>query len=197
MSRVLLFDLGGVLIDNVTFEELPLLLSAPMERAALQDRWLHSPAVQYYERGEIDADTFAADFVDEWALSSSPAQFLEAFATWPRGFFPGAVELLADLRKRHTIAFLSNCNAIHWERLAHVLDHADHAFSSHEVRAVKPEPAIFRHVAETLGCASEEITFFDDSATNARAAIAAGMRAYHTMGFDALRRTIESLRLSA
>ena len=125
MSRVLLFDLGGVLIDNVTFEELPCLLPAPMERAALQDRWLHSPAVQRYERGEIDADQFATDFISEWSLSLSPAQFIETFAAWPRGFFPGAVELLADLRKRHTIAFLSNCNAIHWERLAHVLDHAD------------------------------------------------------------------------
>ena len=194
-ASVLLFDLGGVLIDNVTFEALPALLPAPMARTAMQKRWLNSPAVQRFERGEIEPGEFAERFVNEWALGISPAEFLEAFAAWPRGMYPGAAETLGRLRRRHTIALLSNCNVVHWARMQPVLAHADHAFSSHECGLVKPDPAIFHHVVATLGCAAQDVTFFDDSAANVSAARELGMQARHTVGFDALKQAVFELGL--
>jgi putative hydrolase of the HAD superfamily len=195
--RVLLFDLGGVLVENATFPELASLLSPPVDMSALQDRWLDSAAVQRFERGLITEDEFSAGFVSEWGLEIDPARFLAAFAAWPRGPYPGALELLDRLRGRFTIAVLSNCNSIHWRRLAGVVGRADRAFSSHQLGLVKPDAAIFERVVRDLDCPPARIVFFDDSLRNVNAARAAGLQAHHTVGFAALRDTIEALGLLA
>jgi putative hydrolase of the HAD superfamily len=194
---VLLFDLGGVLVENATFQELASLLPTPVDMSALQDRWLDSAAVQKFERGLISEDEFAAGFVSEWNLRIEPARFLAAFAAWPRGPYPGALALLGRLRGRFTIALLSNCNSLHWRRLADVVDHTDRAFSSHQLGMVKPDAAIFERVVQDLDSAPETICFFDDSLRNVNAARAAGLQAHHTVGFEALRATIKAQGLLA
>jgi putative hydrolase of the HAD superfamily len=194
---VLLFDIGGVLVENATFQELARLLPPPVDISALPDRWLDSAAVQRFERGLITEEEFAAGFVDEWALEIEPARFLAAFATWPRGPYPGALALLERLRGRFTIAVLSNCNSLHWRRLADVINHADRAFSSHQLGLVKPDAAIFERVVQALDCAPDRIGFFDDSLRNVNAARAAGLLAHHTVGFEALRDTITAQGLLA
>ncbi len=50
-------------------------------------------------------------------------------------------------------------------------------FSCH-VGAIKPEPAIYRVLIERLGCAPEEIVFFDDLERNVSAARALGIKAF-------------------
>ena len=51
--EVLLFDLGGVLMDFAGFEELARLVPVVFDRSQIRDLWIHSPAVQRFERGEI------------------------------------------------------------------------------------------------------------------------------------------------
>jgi putative hydrolase of the HAD superfamily len=192
-----MFDLGGVLIDNATYEELPKLLPTPIDASTTFERWAGSAAVHRFERGEIDADAFAASFVEEWDLAIAPAAFLAEFAGWPRGPYPGAMELLADLKGRFEIAILSNCNAVHWARLSEIVGQADRAFSSHLRGRMKPDAALFDLVVRELGRPPGEICFFDDSLRNVTAARAAGMKAYQTVGFEALREMIGSLGLES
>lgn len=193
--RVLLFDLGGVLVENSTFEELSVLTGGRFTDDQLRERWLASPSVRSYERGEIETLRFCRAFLQEWQLDITPALFEERFSDFPKGPFEGVNALLANLRNRYTIAFLSNCNDLHWTRLAGVLDWADYAFSSHLIKAVKPDRASFEYVARSLDVEFEQIAFFDDSATNVRAANGLGMRAYQTVGFDELTKVITQLAL--
>jgi putative hydrolase of the HAD superfamily len=192
---VLLFDLGGVLVDNAIFEDLPDLLPTPLPKGDLHELWLSSPAVRRFERGEIDADAFAAQFVSEWGLTLAPSAFLERFATWPKGFFAGAGPLLTRLRRRYRIAYLSNSNAVHWRGFSDILSHADVAYASHICGLVKPDPALFRLVVDDLGCAPGDICFFDDSAGNVRAAQAFGLDAHLTVGVDQLTAKLQALGL--
>ncbi len=67
-----------------------------------------------FERGELAADEFASRFISQCGLSIAPEDFLERFASWPKGFFPGAGALLTAIRRDYTIAYLSNSNAIHY-----------------------------------------------------------------------------------
>lgn len=194
-TKVLLFDLGGVLIENSTFEELAILTSGSIAEEELRERWLASPSVRRYERGEIETQNFCHSFVQEWELDITPAQFAERFSGFPKGPFRGVEALLNTLRARYRIAFLSNCNDLHWKRLAYVLDWADYAFSSHLIEAVKPDRASFEYVARTFDVDFEEIVFFDDSTTNVRAASDLGIRAYRTDGFDQLMDVIKALQL--
>src|SRR5256885_15418243 len=113
---VLLFDLGGVLVENVGFERFNALLPSPIPTEELKTWWLASPAVRAFEVGSCTPEAFARGVVAEWQLPLSPNAFLEAFSYWPKGLYPGASELLATLRERHVVACLSNSNAIHWQR---------------------------------------------------------------------------------
>ena len=192
-TTILLFDLGGVLIENNVFIDLSKLLLEPIDGPTLQRRWLESPAVRDFERGYTTPDVFAAAFIEEWNLDLSAVDFIELFAGWLRGPFPGAVDFLDDLRKRYTVAYLSNSNCLHWERLKPVLDYADHAFSSHLYGIVKPEIEIFERVIRDLTVSAEQIHFFDDSIQNVIAARESGMRAHHTVGFSALKKAMSEL----
>lgn len=195
--EVLLFDLGGVLVDNATFDELPTLLREPVDDEELRRRWLFSPSVQAYERGAISTDEFATAFVAEWRIDLAPADFLARFECWPRGPFPGALELLERTRETYRLALLSNCNAVHWERLAPFRDRVHAAYSSHDLGLVKPDPAIFARVVEALQVDPQAICFFDDSPPNVEAARALGMTAYCTRGLAELEHALESLAQTA
>lgn len=87
---VLLFDLGGVLVENVGFERLNALLTTSLPLEELKARWLASTAVRSFEVGACSPDSFASALVEEWQLALSPNAFIEAFASWPKGLYPGA-----------------------------------------------------------------------------------------------------------
>lgn len=194
---VLLFDMGGVLVENAHFEDLPKLVPGPLPEGDIYDQWLNSTSVQRFERGQISADEFSSDFVAEWGLLMAPSAFMERFAAWPKGFYPGAAPLLTRLRRNYQIVYLSNSNEVHWSGFANILQLADAAFASHLCGLVKPDPAIFRLVINELGRDPGEICFFDDALRNIDAARAAGMDAHLTTGFDKLYATIQSLGLDA
>lgn len=73
---LLLFDLGGVLVENRTFQRLKCLAPEAVDSDTLKDRWLHSPTVRRFELGQSTAAEFAAAFIAEWGLSISADAFL-------------------------------------------------------------------------------------------------------------------------
>jgi putative hydrolase of the HAD superfamily len=189
---LLLFDLGGVLLENVGWECFNALLSAPMALEAMKTRWLASPAVRAFESGSCSAEKFAAQVVEEYGLAISAQEFLEAFATWPQGLYPGAAELLAQLRSRFRVACLSNSNAIHWDRFGGFSDHFHVPLSSHLLGTVKPDAACFARALQECGVEATDAVFFDDSLTNVDAAREFGLRAFHVNGLAEVRQTLES-----
>lgn len=188
--RVLLFDLGGVLVENVGFERLNALLTTPLPLEDLKTRWLESPAVRAFETGSCPAEKFAADLVAEYRLPLAPAEFLEAFTAWPRGFYSGARELLEQLRRRYRVACLSNSNAIHWDRFNGFAGHFDVTLSSHLLGVMKPDAGCFERALAACDVEASDAAFFDDSFVNVRAARHAGMRAFHVDGLAEVRRVV-------
>lgn len=185
-KKVLLFDLGGVLIENNGSAALAAMLPVPVEASELWRRWLASPAVRQFERGEISAQAFASAFVDEWQIELEPSAFIAAFATWPKGLFAGAEDLLRKLKARHHLACLSNTNAIHWERFPALHALFDSRFLSHEMGFVKPDRGAFEFVLARLNARPEDVFFFDDLLINVSAARKVGINAFHTETFSAI-----------
>ena len=112
---VVLFDLGGVLIDFGGVDPMKELAGIESDDE-LWSRWLTCRWVRSFERGECSAEHFAAGVVDDWGLSVEPAAFLEAFESWPGGPLPGADLLLERVRQIVPAGCLSNTNALHWEQ---------------------------------------------------------------------------------
>lgn len=182
-DRVILFDLGGVLVESVGRERLAALLPYALDHDQIMERWLQSPSVKQFERGRISAEAFAQKFIEEWRLPLDPAAFIDSLAVWVTGWFDGAQALVQALRARHHVACLSNTNAVHWARLADVVASFDSCFASHLIGTLKPEREAFEHVLADLRIPAEAVYFFDDLAPNVDAARAVGMNAFQVAGF--------------
>lgn len=187
---MLLFDLGGVLVENSGFQRLSQLLKTSRDPDSIKDRWLTSIAVRRFELGQFSPNEFANAFTSEWDISLSPEDFLAEFATWPRGFYSGAPEILRLLRTEHRVGCLSNSNALHWERFGGFKRDFDFTFSSHLMGCIKPEKQAFHHVLKACAAEPEETYFFDDSLPNVRSAEEIGLKAFHVEGFNEVMRIL-------
>jgi putative hydrolase of the HAD superfamily len=193
---VLLFDLGGVLIDFAGFEELRRLLPDAPDLSTIRRRWIGSESVHLFESGAISAQKFALEFIQEWRLKLLPEDFLRDFARWPRGLYPGAAQLLRSLGKTHRLACLSNSNELHTDRHRRSLEgHIERFYFSNELGLAKPQLEIFDRVIMELDSPPERIAFFDDTEINVEAAENTGISACCAEGVQGLRNRLECLGL--
>ncbi len=184
---ILLFDLGGVLVEASGRAALRELAPAEMSEAAILAKWHASKAVLAFETGQITADRFSQDFVRDWGLSTSPQAFLDSFRGWVKGFYPGALEMLALLKKRHRLACLSNTNEIHWSRLSQAPAYFEQCILSFETGWMKPQVHAYEAAAQALAAEYSTIWFFDDLEANIEAARALGMQAVRVSGLEETR----------
>jgi glucose-1-phosphatase len=195
-TRVVLFDLGGVLVDWDGIEPLVRLTGGRLDRESARRFWIDSPSVRAFERGLCRPPEFPAGAVRELDLALRPEEFLVEFASWDRGPLPGAEELLEELRPRCRLACLSNNNEIHWRR---AIDRLGRFFSvrysSHETGRFKPDREAFEGAADDLGVPAGDILFLDDNPECVRAAQDFGLRAREARGVAGARRALEGAGL--
>ena len=183
--RVVLFDLGGVLVDFTGTAPLLRWLEGRLTPEQIWPLWLRSPAVRAFERGAVAPDVFADRLIADLGLPVDRRQFLDDFAEWPIALYPGAADLVARIPPSYVRGTLSNTNVVHWPRIEKWLKAGgpfDHHFPSHLTGKLKPDREVFAHVAETLACAPSAILFLDDQPLNVEAARAAGLRSVQARG---------------
>lgn len=187
---VLLFDLGGVLVEFSGVRDVAPFLRERLSEAEIRDRWRHCPHTRQFGNGEIGRREFGERFVRGWNLSVSPEDFLREFRTWSKRLLPGAAELLASLRPRFRLAALSNSNELHWERNTNdlgLIGMFETAISSHQIGLCKPDPRAYLVTLERLGVPPEAVMFFDDVPAHVAAAAALGIHAFQVEGVGDVR----------
>ena len=187
---VLLFDLGGVLVEFSGVQDLAVLLQGRLSESEIAEQMSHYLPAEQFGLGKLSREEFGNRFVQDWNLELSREDFLREFQSWSKRLFPGAVELLALLRPRFRLAALSNSNELHWERNTHDLgvnDLFEIAISSHQVGLYKPDPQMYLIALDRLGVSPDRVMFFDDVHTNVTAASALGIRAFQVEGVEGVR----------
>jgi putative hydrolase of the HAD superfamily len=193
---VLLFDLGGVLIDFAGFEELGRLLPGRPDRSDIRSRWIESVSVQHFERGAITPIDFACGVIGEFELNLSPDDFISRFVEWARGPYPGATSLLQRVAATHRTACLSNSNELHTSLHRRSMEPLmERYYFSDELGMVKPDPEVFKHVIRDLAASPDQVAFFDDTPVNVQAAREAGLEAFEVDGIDQLSARLQQLGL--
>lgn len=194
---IVLFDLGGVLIDFGGVAPMKALAGIESDDE-LWRRWLSCRWVRSFERGDCSEEAFAGGVIDDWRLPIEPQAFLDAFRTWPGGVLPGAESLLREVQQSVPAGCLSNTNALHWSHNFSrwpILDAFDYRFLSFELGHVKPDRDLFDHVAGLLPVPPDRVLFLDDNAVNTDGAMAVGFRAAHVRGVDEARAALVALRV--
>jgi len=196
--RVVLFDLGGVLVE---FDGTRPLVEMTAGRLDLEDArkfWIQSPAVRRFETGRFSPSEFAEEAVKELGLSMDAQVFLEAFISWEKELLPGALDLLGEIRPRFVTACLSNNNPLHWDLLRDRFgmdQKFDRCFLSHEIGLIKPDPEFFRYVLSTLGVEAEEALFLDDNPEHVQAAAGLGIEAIRVEGVSGAREALKATKV--
>lgn len=184
--KVLLFDLGGVIIDLYPQQTISAFahLANKMEEeitAAHQEAALF----QQYEKGLISNETFRLGVRQQFKFLTPDPAFDKAWNAM-LGDIPS--EILASvetLKTKYKCCVLSNTNAIHEKAfhqilakqhgLQHLNELFDKVYFSHELNERKPDEAIYLKVISDLGLQADEVLFLDDSEVNIAAAQAVGM----------------------
>jgi len=197
--QVILFDLGGVLVEVDGVIALQRRLGEQLPPEEVWQRWLTASAwVSTFESGKCTPEAFATGIVTEWGLAVTAEAFLDNFRHWPKRLFPGVQDMLALLAQRCTLACLSNTNSVHWPHVRDTLGLnglLHRYYLSHEIGHLKPTRAAFEHVLADLGCPPSCVIFLDDNQLNVDAAQDVGIQAYRTVGIAEVQATLQSLAL--
>jgi HAD superfamily hydrolase (TIGR01509 family) len=198
--EVILFDLGGVLVELGGVPKFMEWLDHSMSVEEMWQRWLGSPAVRRFEIGQATIEEFGVALVREFGLPVGPEEFIDAFTYWPRAPYPGVEPLLASLRDSYRLACFSNNNELHWERIRNGMglgQYFESSFLSHVIGRLKPDREAFQFVVSSLGVAPERILFLDDNQLNVDGALSAGMHARRTRGFAEVVAALEEFGIAA
>jgi putative hydrolase of the HAD superfamily len=139
-------------------------------------------------------------FGNESGLSIEEEQ-VEQLRRWDTEMWSGInSQMIVWLKNLHfagmVTALLSNMQvdmAAHARKSFDWLKYIDHQVFSCEVRAIKPDPAIYKYCLLKLGTQPEESLFIDDREPNVQAALAMGIRAIRFQSVQQLRADLKAI----
>jgi 2-haloacid dehalogenase len=198
--RVVIFDLGGVLI-NWDPRHLYRKLFAGDERA--MEAFLSGVCTVEWNERQDAGRTFAVAVAELLPRHADKVDLIEAFGRrfdeMITGAIAGTVEILADLKHAGVPRYaLTNWSAETFppqrDRFP-FLSWFDGIVVSGQEGVIKPDPRIFSILLDRYRIAPGEAVFIDDNPKNAAAAEALGIHGIHFRSPELLRRELEKLGL--
>ena len=192
LIKAVVFDMDGVLCDYRIERRLALLAawsgrSADAIHAAIWRSGFEDDA----ERGAISADDYLKGFGERMGYPLTAAQWIEArkVATEPD---PAVLSLARQLGRDRVIGMLTNNPWLLKRHIAEVFPAVPEIFGaramfSAELGRSKPDPEVYRRLADRLRIAPSEILYFDDDEPLVMGAREAGLTAYRVGGAAAVR----------
>lgn len=184
MRRVIVFDVGGVIVRwqplELMREHLPM-VAADVAFEQVFQGWARGADWGEFDLGRIEADLLADRLA---ARTGYPVEALRSLlAAVPQHLQPmrESVALIERLRAAgHRLALLSNMPrpyADHLEATHECIGWFEQRAWSGRLGLMKPDRAIFEHVAQALAIDPPEALFIDDHLGNVEAARALGWSA--------------------
>ena len=166
-----------------------------LEPEEIARRLRSSHLVVDFESGGVDGPGFVNEVSRLLEVDLSYDRFCEI---WSSVFLPDTLipeSMVESIRKRYRTVLLSNTNPIHFDMLSAtypILRHFDAYVLSHEVKAMKPLPAIYAKAIEEARCPAANCFFTDDVAEYVEGARQAGIDAVQFENCEQLTRELRS-----
>jgi FMN phosphatase YigB (HAD superfamily) len=189
MTKAIIFDLGGVLVDldfsscvkhfkeDIGYDKITEILDPSHQKGIYSD----------LEEGLLPPDAFRNLILSESRPDSTPEQVDRCMWSLLVGMDSYKVQYLNDLSKKYGLYILSNNNPVSMQRCHEVftlsgLDYK-HVFKkefiSYQMKLLKPGQAIYREVVRQIGFPADQLLFIDDSLSNVQAAESVGIPSLH------------------
>lgn len=192
MSKAIIFDLGGVLINlnmSAVHQQLgrlgvrPDLLFVPTastDTSTVCNGLSVSSLIADYQVGLMTTVQFVDVILPHCVPGTTRQVVIDAWNSCLLDLPLARLDLIKSLRQQgHRTYLLSNTNDLHWQFIVEhhfsrpgytVADLFDAHFLSHEMHLAKPHDDIYRAVLDRLPVPSNECLFIDDSEPNVLAA---------------------------
>ncbi len=177
-----LFDIGNVLVDFDTDNLLREMAQAGgRESHALTEKDLSM--IDAVEKGWLTDEEYVG-YLNQakglsWTVGDLVAVWSRMFSINETGFGLFAAAKQSEETRVHTVSNIArhHIDAIEgkWKGF---FDGVDRLFLSYQIGSRKPDPAIYRHVLDSLGVAGGECFFIDDRPENIEAARDEGIEAH-------------------
>ncbi|GAB3641337.1 HAD family hydrolase [Spirosoma arcticum] len=196
--KILLFDIGGVLLNNGWGHESR---EKAAQRFAInyeEMNVLHTFIFNTYETGKITLDEYLDTVVFSHPRSFSRDEF-KAFMFAESVELPGMLAWLMEWKRTRchfrVIAVNNEGRELNQYRIAKFNLHEvfDAFVSSCEVGMVKPDPGIWRLAMGIAQAKPEQCVFIDDRIMLVRAARKLGIKAHHHETFEMTKQLLEDL----
>jgi putative hydrolase of the HAD superfamily len=188
---VLLFDLGGVVVDidfRRCFRRWAEASGTSIELIA--SRFSVDTAYEQHERGTLDITAYFEQVRTGLGVDLDDEALLEGWNDIYIGMVPGIGPLLAAAATDFPLYAFTNSNPTHqavWsKRFAVELEVFTETFVSSDIGKRKPERGAFDAITEMIGNPAPRVLFFDDLAENVAGALEAGLQAVHVTGADSV-----------
>ena len=197
-DRVVVFDYGEVISRSPSEPDRAALVAIAGAEAApfWRSYWRHRDGLDQGTTRIADYWALvAADLGATWSASTVHALWVADFRSW-WSVEPGTLDLVEELHAGGTrLAVLSNAGFDFAGpfRSSPMARFFERFFVSAEMDAVKPDPAIYREVANGLGIELAQMVFIDNKSENTDAAAALGITAHHFRGIEGLDAFLRSL----
>lgn len=184
---VIIFDLGGVIIDidyTATIQRFQSMGIANFDE--LFSQALQTDLFDRYETGQISSPHFLNLLKEKLGVTQSPNEIVFAWNAMIKGFNLEKLNILEAIKETKTTALLSNINDLHEvfarRKLKEVTDKPledffNYTFLSHKIKARKPDVQTFIYVCKQMGVPVERVLFIDDSIQHVEGARKAGLNA--------------------
>jgi epoxide hydrolase-like predicted phosphatase len=187
--KALIFDLGGVIFNysfTGTFNKWAELSGKHPDEIRKQISL--SDQFEKFERRDISSKQFRESISRLLNFKLTEGAFEEGWNSIYLDLKDNIDELLNELKKNYRIVALTNTNVTHaivWEKkYAATLKHFEKVFSSHEIRARKPEQKAFQIVLDYLSLLPQETIFLDDKKKHVEGAENLGIKTVLVTSFD-------------
>jgi len=190
---VVVFDLGGVLIEMVSGWEHAHRL-ANLEKISINSLPLdfiqkRKILADKHQRGEIDLLSWSNEISKASNSIYTPENAMDILRAWVIQEYEGVNKIIAKLKSTGipTIGF-SNTNALHWNLLGieernfssfPILGLLNEIYGSHLIKQIKPDFKSFQAFEEVANLKKEKILFFDNETENIVSARQYGWHARH------------------
>lgn len=188
-KKIILFDLGGVLIHlnyQLTIDAFKSLGISNFQEIYTQAE--QSQLFDDFETGKISAFHFINRLLDLLPKGCNPNQVVHAWNAMILDFPEKNVQLLEKLAHHKDLYLLSNTNDLHVEKVRQELkkvsskpleSYFSKVYFSQEIGDRKPNPSVFQKVLADMGAAPEDVLFVDDSLQHIKSANELGIETIH------------------